>query len=600
MALAGTAATMAAQTLGDPAHQPVKGEAVDKDCPAEEPRVGVFLCRGGLKAMGADPDTVINAIGSVKDVVFVSEDAMLCTPDRIAAIKQQIHKNAINRVVVAPCILKTNNLVFQEALQVAGINRMLVETAAVPQHKRGNMAAASAPAAELVAKAIANVKTYEPLHWHAEPVVPQAMVIGGGISGIAAALAVADRGFQTTIVEQDAELGGFLREHAAGLEGPELPQVFSEMVSRVKKHKKVEILTNSRVTKFKGRQGHFVATIESGAGSGKTMRQIDPGIAILAVGTVEHNPAEYFYGSDPRIITGTEARGLIQQGVLPDKKGSTYAFIQCVGSRNADRRYCSRTCCLEAVDNALAIKISDPWAQVYLFYRDLRTPGFSEKRFLEARKAGVVFVQYDETEPPVLVKGSGDRLILSASDPASSKHISIYPDRVILAVPQLARPEAREVAKLFRIQVNSDGFLMEMHSNLGSIAFPNGGIFIAGSAHGPQSVAECLSQARGVAARAARVLSQRFLRMGGTIAKVDIDKCAACLTCVRVCPFSVPSINRESKAMGSASIVSAECRGCGMCAAECPNKAIELCHYEVDKLRDRVDIALAEVSCGEV
>lgn len=595
LALAGNAATMAAQTLGEPEPEPARERRVDKGSPSVQPRVGVFLCQGGLKAMGADPKVVEKFAARFKDVVFVSEDTMLCTPERITAIKEHIQKHDINRVVAAPCILKTNNLLFQEMLQAAGINRMLIETASVPPQKRGDKKAANSAAAELVAKAVANVKTYESLHWHPEPVVPQALVVGGGLSGIAAALALADQGFKTTLVEKDAQLGGFLRENAAGLEGPELPQVVADLLTRVKTHAKIEILVNSQVVKFNGRQGHFIAMVKGGD-SGQEVRQIDPGVVILATGTIEHKPADYFYGSDPRILTGTEARAFLQQGISADKQAGTYALIQCVGSRNEERRYCSRTCCLEAVDNALAIKKADAQAEVYLFYRDLRTPGFFEKRFLEARKAGVIFVQYDEASPPVLTKGPDDSLILSAADSASNTKIELNPGLVILAVPQLAQPDAKELARLFHVQVNPDGFLMEMHGNMGSIAFPGGGIFIAGAAHGPQSVSECLTQAQGVAARAARLLGQRFLLMGGITARVDTDKCAACLTCVRLCPFSVPAINRESKAMGSASISEVECRGCGMCAAECPNKAIELNHYEIDKLRERVDIALAEVS----
>lgn len=590
MALAGSAASMAAQLLGDP-EQPAREQPVDKNTPGAQPRVGVFLCHGGLSAMGADPKAVARAAARFRDVVFVADDSLLCTPDRITAIRQQIQKNDINRVVAAPCVLKTNNLLFQEMLQAAGINRMLVETAAAPPQRRGEKAAANADAVDLVAKAVAKVKTYEPLHWHLEPVVPRALVVGGGISGLAAALAIAGQGFKTTVVERDAEIGGFFRTNAAGLEGPGLPQVFSELLARVTSHENIEILTCSQVVGFTGRQGHFTATVAGDRE--KEPRRLDCGIAVLATGTVEQPPAGYLYGSDPRVITATQARARLYSGALPAAAAGVYALIQCVGSRGGERPYCSRTCCLEAVDNALAIKNANPGNQVYLFYRDLRTPGFFEKRFLEARKAGVVFVQYEADNPPALAKGPGDRLVLTARDAAFGTEITVSPDTVILAAGQAAQPDAGELARLFHVQANPDGFLMETHANLGSIAFPNGGIFIAGAAHGPQLAAECLSQAQGVAARAARILSQPFLRLGGIVAKVDGDKCAACLTCVRVCPFGTPAVSRDEKPMGSASIAASQCRGCGICAAECPNQAIELCHYEVDKLRERIDIAAA-------
>ena len=599
LALAGYAATLAAQIMGEPQQKPVRSEVWRDSNEDAEPRVGIFLCHGGLKAMGVDPSLVENAVKKIEHVMLVSRDAMLCTSERLKNMQQQVKENGINRVVVAPCTLKTNNLLFQEAVQVAGVNRMLVETVCIPLQKLGNGARATATAIELVTKAVRNVKTYQPLHWHAEPVVPRALVLGSGISGIAATLALADREFQVSIVEKGAELGGFLRLHGAGLEGPELSQVFAKLMLRVRKHPNIEILTNSKVVKFRGRQGHFVSTIESGTELQKTVRQLDHGVVVLATGTVEHKPVHYFYGKDPKVITGSEARQLFHEEGFPHKLGSIYAFIQCVDSRNEERQYCSRTCCLEAIDNALVLKDKDPRGQVYLFYRDLRTPGFFEKRFLEARRAGVIVVQYDESKPPVVTKDIGDSLVLTASDSASSIDLKLIPDYIILAVPQLAQPDAKEIAKLFHVQANADGFLMEMHSNVGSVAFPNGGIFVVGAAHGPQLVSECLSQAQGVAARAGRILGRRFLQMGGIVAKVDGDKCAACLTCVRLCPFNVPIINRDLKAMGSAFISSSACRGCGMCAAECPNKAIELSHYEVDKLQTRVKNALMEVVSDE-
>jgi heterodisulfide reductase subunit A2 len=452
-----------------------------------------------------------------------------------------------------------------------------------------------AAANRLMAQAVATVSGYTPLHWHPEPVVPRALVVGAGISGIKAALTLADGGFPVTVVDKAAGIGGFLAENAGGLEGPELAGVFADLVARVKTHPKVELITNGRVTGFTGRQGKFAATVECGDGPVKDVRSIEHGAAIIAIGTQGHNPAAYLYGTDG-VVTGSEARSLLTQGAWPVKAGSTYALIQCVESRCTERSYCSRTCCLEAVDNALAIKQHDPAADVYLFYRDLRTPGFFEKRFLDARRAGVIFVQYDVETPPTLTKDAAGRLTLAAIDPASRRKLLLQPDKVILAAPQVAQPEAAELAQLFHIQCNADGFLMETHSNLGSVAFPNGGIFIAGAAQGPQPVAECLSQAQGVAARAMRILSQPFLLMGGTVAEVDADKCAACLTCVRVCPFSVPKINRDKKPMGSAAIAAAECRGCGICAAECPNRAVELRHYEVGKITERIGIALTEVN----
>jgi heterodisulfide reductase subunit A len=360
-------------------------------------------------------------------------------------------------------------------------------------------------------------------------------------------------------------------------------------MDQVKQNDKIKILTNSEVIGVKGRQGKFMITLATGSGE----QQEEYGAVIIAAGTVEYTPTSYLYGNDARVVNGTKALNSIKTGTFMAEKGGVYAFIQCVGSRCTDHHYCSRTCCLQSVESAIIIQTMDPEAQVYVFYRDIRTPGYLEKRYLEARNAGVIFVQYDAAEPPELDKTDGSLLTLTAIDPMSGRSLLIHPDQVILAVAQ-APSNSRELAKLFHVQVNLDGFLMETHHNFGSIAFPNGGIYIAGTAQGPKSMAECLSQSRGIAVRAAKMLKQPFVKLGGCVAEVDSSKCAACLTCVRVCPFGVPVIDRMEKAMGSAHISAAECRGCGVCAAECPNKAIELGHYEVDQLRESIHIALTE------
>ncbi|MDR3592107.1 MAG: FAD-dependent oxidoreductase [Negativicutes bacterium] len=590
LALAASAAAMAAEALGEAAQRPARRPAATENSGEDSLRVGVFLCRGGLEAAGIDTGALTEAVGNMDDVAAVEEDALLCTTARIDRIRKVVGENGINRVVVAPCFLKSNQLLFQEALQTVGVNPLLVEVADLPRLQSDALSATEAMI-RTIKKAVASLKTFSPLRWHPEPVVPRALVVGGGISGMTAALAIAGRGFETVLVEQSEELGGYLASGQRGLEGEELPQAYLDVVGQVKKHPRIEVATSCRVVSFTGRQGRFSSMLECGE---EKPRRLEHGVTVIATGAREDQPQDYFYGANSRVMTGSEARKLLEKRALPGETGQVYAFIQCVGSRNKERQYCSRTCCLQTVDTALAIKQKDPGAQIYVFYRDMRTPGYLEKRYQEARHAGVLFVQYQEEAPPVLREAEDGRLSLAVADPAANQTLNIRPDLVVLATAQVAQPDAAAVGALFHLQVNPDGFLMETHNNIGTIAFPNGGIFVVGAAHAPKSVAECLSQARGVAARASRILGQPFLRMGGTVARVDSDKCVACLTCVRLCPFSVPKISRELKEMGSASIEAAECRGCGICAAECPNNAIEQCQYENDRLKARIDIALAK------
>jgi heterodisulfide reductase subunit A len=368
-----------------------------------------------------------------------------------------------------------------------------------------------------------------------------------------------------------------------------------DIEKRVLKNELIKIFTESQITAFSGHQGHFVTTLACSNSQMPAIHKVEHGVTILATGSSEYVSPEYLFGSDPRVISATEAQYRILNGQLPGKGDETYVFIQCVGSRDEIHGYCSRTCCSQTVFNALEIKKKNPYANVYVLYRDMRTPGYLETKYREARDAGVLFIHYEEQDKPLLVKGNDGRLTLSAVDPTSGLTMTLYPEQVILAVAQTSTPESKELANLFKIQINDDGFLSETHSNFGTIAFPGGGIFIAGAAHSPKSVAECIVQAKGVAGRSARILSQPFLMMGGIVAEVDWEKCAACYTCPRTCPYGIPNITRDKKEMGAAYISPAECRGCGMCVSECPNKAIKLHHYEDDQVLERVATALTEV-----
>ncbi|MBP1763675.1 MAG: putative glutamate synthase small subunit [Firmicutes bacterium] len=596
LALAEHAVAKASLLLGqggeEASRQQRRLNVLDKEEEEKTVRTGVFLCRGGLKAMGAEVPAVADTLRASADICFVTDTNLLCRPEKIAECQQMIREQRLNRVVVGPCIFSVNGILFQEAFAAAGINRAAIETVHPSFGPAANENANTAVSG-MIKKAAARVKTSQPLHWHAEPVVPRALVVGGGVSGLAAALELAERGFPVALVERETALGGYLRRFP-NLQGePRTTETTENLIAQVTAHEKIKVLLQSSVKTFRGRQGRFVAEVDCSAGAG--LQSIEAGAVILATGSAQHRPEAYLYGCDDRVLLADDAATRIAAGSLTEKRGRTYTFIQCADSRNLIRPYCSRTCCIQTVENAILLKTQDPQAQITIFYRDMQTPGFFEERYLGARRIGIIFVQYKEENPPQLTKNDTGKLKLAGYDPASRRFLQLEPDLVILAGPQIAQPDAGELADIFHIQKNNHGFLMETHSNLGSIAVPNGGIFVAGVAHSPQLPAECLIQARGVAARAAKILQQPFLRMGGTVAKVDIDKCAACLTCVRVCPFDVPVVSRQDKAMGNAFIDKALCRGCGMCAAECPNKAIELHQYEVNQLYERTGIALAEV-----
>ena len=590
LALASAAAAATARTLGKAEGRQARKPAPERDISKEPLRVGVFLCKSGLAAMGADSDAVAAAAKQLGDVSLVEVEQTACDPVSLDKLQKLIATQGLNRIVVSPCVLKNNLSLFQDTAQAGGLNRMLVEMPVVPL-KAMETGEGSKAAVAMTKRAVTDVKQYLPLRWHAETVVPKALIVGGGVAGMATAAALADRGFSSVLVEKSAALGGYVNTLSGSLEADDIKQTVEKLVAQVEKSDKIEVLKNAQVLASTGRQGHFVTTVAVG----NATRNIDHGTAVLAVGTNEYAPSEFLFGSDPRVITGTEAQYRMLDGRLKAKDGETYVFMQCVGSRNDVNAYCSRTCCAQSVYSAIALKKQNPGANVYVLSRDVRTPGYLELKFKEARQAGVIFLHYEAADQPMLVKDDKGQLSLSVLDYASRMTMNLKPDLMVLAVAQTATPEARQIADVFKIQINSDGFLSETHSNIGTIAFPGGGIFIAGAAHGPKSVAECMTQAKGVAGRAARILAQPVLMMGGVVAEVDPDKCAACLTCVRTCPYTIPVITREKKEMGAAFISTADCRGCGMCASECPNKAIVLHHYLDEQVLQRVDTVLTEV-----
>jgi len=596
MSLASAAAAATTQALGKSEGHPGRKPSAERDISQEPMRVGVFVCKSGLAAMGADAAAVAAAANSQPDVTIVECEQAVCQPKAIANMQKLIAVQGLNRIVVAPCALKHNLNLFQETAQAAGLNRMLVEMTVVPAKSwAGNADKATKAAIAAIVRAVTDVKAYKPLRWHAEPVISRALVVGGGITGMTTALALSDRGFDCTLVEKSAVLGGYVRQVAASLETQNVKQTAADLTLKVQSNDKITILLNADIINFSGRQGHFTTTVATGQGEAKTTEKVEHGVVILATGTTDYLPTEYLYGQDERVITGAEAMHRLVDGRLPVQGEATYVFVQCVGSRNEENKYCSRTCCGETIYAASKIKEQNPAARVYVLSRDIRTPGYLELKYRDARRAGVIFVHYDEADKPVLVKDNAGKLAMTVADPQSGLTLDLKPDQVVLAVAQTASQAAKELANLFKIQVNSDGFLSETHSNFGTIAFPGGGIFIAGAAHGPKSVVDCLTQAKGVAGRAARILAQPVLRMGGMVAEVEWEKCAACLTCVRTCPYTIVQITRDKKEMGAAYIPPADCRGCGMCASECPNKAIFVHHYQDDEVLARVETALTEV-----
>ncbi|GAB4472405.1 MAG: FAD-dependent oxidoreductase [Anaerolineae bacterium] len=560
----------------------------ERDVRGEEPRVGVFVCHCGSNIGGyLDVPDVTAYAATLPGVVHAEANLYTCSQDSIAHIAAQIRELGLNRVVVASCTPLTHQPLFQDCLRTAGLNPYLFEMANirnqcswVHSHDRE---AATAKAKDLVRMAVARACVLEPQPTFDVPVEQAALVVGAGPAGMAAAISLADQGFGVHLVEREAEPGGHLRYVTTAHNGLDPQAVLRQLVEQVTTDPRIILYLGAEVKASSGFRGSFTTRLRRADGAEVEVKH---GVVILATGSVEHRGPEYGYGTDPRIITGQQMEARLAEGRdLP----ASAVMILCVGPASA---YCARTCCTSALKQAVALKQARPDAQVVILYRDIRTYGFKERLYTQARALGVIFVRYDEAHLPEVT--AGDALHVDVWDPILQRNLHLSPEVVVLSMPAVPQPDAPALANLFKAGVDEHGFLTEAHVKLRPVDSATEGVFIAGSARYPSLLDEALIQGQAAASRAARVLSHASFKAGGRIAVVDPAKCTGCLTCVRICPFSVPRIDPALTGaggiVGAARIEAAVCQGCGTCVAECPALAIQLMHYTDAQMDAKVSV----------
>ena len=563
----------------------------ERDISGEEPRIGVFVCHCGINIGGVvDVPAVKEYAKSLPHVAYVDENLYTCSQDTQTKIKEVIKENNLNRVVVASCTPRTHEPLFQKTIREAGLNKYLFEMANIRDQcswvHMDKKEEATKKAKDLVRMAIAAASYVEPLQEQELSVTKRALVVGGGASGMAAALGLADQGFEVALVEKEKELGGNLRHLHYTLRDDGIQTYMQSLIERVKNHPLILVITDGVIVDFTGFKGNFKTGIM--AGPGMAYRQIEHGVAIIATGGEEYKPEEYLYGQDKRVMTQQELEGKIVRDEINLGHVNEVVMIQCVGSRIPERPYCSRLCCSAAIKNALKIKEKNPQSRVFILYRDIRTYGLLEDYYTKARKAGIIFIRYDLEEKPQ-VKIEKGALQVEVDDPALGERVVLNPQMLVLSSAIVPR-ENEELATLMKLQRTQEGFFLEAHMKLRPVDLATEGIYLCGLAHSPKPLDESLSQAAAAVSRACTLLAHDTVSVGGMVARVDGEKCAVCLTCVRVCPYDVPFINEE----GVAQIDAAKCQGCGSCAAECPGKAIQLQHCE-DKQIIAKSIALFKV-----
>jgi heterodisulfide reductase subunit A len=558
-----------------------------RDITDEPPRVGVFICHCGSNiASVVDVERVVRRTRELPYVIVAENNTYTCADDTQKHLKEQILAHRLNRVVVASCTPRTHEPIFRDTLRDAGLNPYLLDMANIRDQCSWVHAAepgrATDKAVDLVRMAVGRAARLQPLAETTVPVDNAALVVGGGIAGLTAALALADQGFPVHLVEKTGDLGGTLRQLHDTLDHADVQAFLAQTIQRVNGHKRIAVYLASRVTKVGGHVGAFTSTVQTPKGP----TDIEHGAVVVATGATEQKPQSYGYGRNAQVLTQLELSDRLGRGDLALPARPTIAMIQCVEQRTAERPYCSRVCCTTAVQNALRLRERHPQARIMVLYRDMRTYGFREAAYREARQQGVLFVRYEADQPPQLELDG--RLHLRVREPALGRDLDLTPDLVVLAAPMVPRADREELSGLLRVPLNADGFFLEAHLKLRPVDFASEGLFLCGTAHAPKFISETISQANAVAARAAAILARKRMPVSGQIAWVDPDKCISCATCVHVCPYLAPQVNEFNKA----EIQSATCMGCGSCTAECPAKAISLRHFLDAQILGAVDSLL--------
>ena len=551
----------------------------------ERPRIGVFVCNCGINISGVvDVPAVRDYAAELPYVEFVTDNMYTCSQDTQDTMTELIKEKNLNRIVVAACTPKTHEPLFQETLINAGLNKYLFEMTNIRNQDswvhKNNPDIATQKAKDLVRMAVAKVALKEPLVEAELNVKQSAMVIGGGISGMTAALSLAKQGYETHLVEKADCLGGQALNLYKTWKGEVVGDQLADLVSEVTQSENIQVHLNADIKDVDGFVGNFTTTLSVD----NNEMPIEHGIAVMATGASELKPNEYGYGTDPRIITALEMDKKFKDDDPALKGLSSAVFIQCVGSREPDRPYCSRVCCTHSIESALLLKKLNPDMSIYILNRDIRTFGEREYLYKQARQEGIIFVRYElDNKPVVTVKD--DALVVQVFDPILGMNLEIETDLLNLAAAIVPNKDEK-LAQFFKVPINDDGFFVERHAKLGPSEFATDGVFLCGLAHYPKPIDEAVSQGKAAASRAVTLLAQETIHTSGEIARVNPALCSSCGVCVSICPYSAPSFIPEDARFfpGRAEINPALCKGCGLCVASCRSGAINLKGFDNDQI----------------
>ncbi len=565
----------------------------ERDVRMEEPRIGVFVCHCGINIGSVvDVPSLVDYAYTLPNVAYAEDNLFTCSQDTQEKIKDKIAEYGLNRIVVASCSPRTHEPLFQETLRESGLNARLFEMANIRDQcswvHREEPEKATEKARKLLRMAVAKSCLLEPLPTVTLDVDQSALVIGGGLAGMVSALSIADQGFDVTLVEKEAELGGNMRNIYSTPAGEDVQGYLKDLIYSVENHPKITLFNSAEIKDIDGYIGNYKTEIVD---SGGEDRPIEHGVIVVATGGEEYEPEEYLYGENDKVLTQNELEErLFDPEDKSLKKTKNVVMIQCVGSRDEKHPYCSRICCTKAIKNAIKLAEENPKANIYILYRDIRTYGFGEEYYQKARNAGVIFIRYTEAEKPVVTQ-DGDTIRVKVDDPILGERLEINPDLLVLAPAVVPRANAVDISRMLKTPLNEDGFFLEAHVKLRPVDFATEGVFLAGLAHAPKTIDESISQAMAASARACTLISKDKYTAESIIASVNQDVCVGCGICEAVCPYTAPKvIIKDGRQVSQVNI--ALCKGCGNCATSCPSGAMEQLGFKYNQTSSVLEAAL--------
>jgi heterodisulfide reductase subunit A len=563
----------------------------EKNVNFEGPRIGAFICHCGINIGGiVDVPAVAEYARTLPYVVHVEDNLYTCSQDTQEQMKKIIEDHRLNRVIVASCTPRTHEPLFQDTIRQAGLNRYLFEMANIRDQcswvHMHQPKEATEKAKDLVRMAISKAALLESLPTQTVEVNQKALVIGGGLTGMMAAKQISKAGYEVFLVEKGSQLGGKARGIHYALDGEDVQSHLQRLTKEVEKNPRIRLMTKTSIEKIDGFVGNFKTRVQNE----KQSEEITHGVIVVATGAEEYRPKEFLYGQDPRVTTQRELEERMAFSPESLKSLKNVVMIQCVGSRNEERPYCSRICCSEAIKNALRLKSLAPETNVYILYRDIRTYGFKEDYYEKAREAGILFIRYEpEREPRVETAEDGLRVI--AHEPILHDDLLLRSDLLVLSPGIIPSPDNERLSKMLKVPLNEDGFFLEAHMKLRPVDFATEGIFLAGLAHSPKSIEESLSQANAAVARALTVLSKKYLETIATVSEVNEKQCTGCGLCESVCPYQAIEIVTKRTLVGEKQVAQVNktlCKGCGACTASCRSNSIDLKGFSNEEIVSQI------------